>query len=128
MRLSPEATSLALSRVSSYALRSLCWVVIVYPTGSPNFEGFAKVFTCVCPLGSTFSGRTALFPNGSRISIVASDIPIFIPSSHSFIVMFLGWGADESSSIHYGDMKKWREAATTIISLSSIGPNQAHQN
>jgi len=127
MRMSPEATALALSRVVSYALLNLRWIAIIYPTGSPNFEGFAKVFTCVCPLGSAFSGRTALFPNGSKISIVASDIPVFIPSN-SFTVMFLGWGADESSSIHYGDMKKWREAATTTLSLSSIGPNQTHPN
>ena len=124
MKLQPETMALSLSRLVAYALYQPRWLVIVCPKGSPNFRGFAKVLAGVCPLGSAFSGRTALFPNGSKLSIVESNVPVFVPSSSPFKVIFLGWGSDESSDKYYGDMKKWREAAAGVVSLSSIGPIQ----
>lgn len=89
------------------------WVVVVLPDGSDMAQMVQKQGGALFPPGSVFSGRTALLPNGGRVSIVcASDQP-FVSSDTPFSVMFVGWGDDIAANPR--NMEPWRARATKVL-------------
>jgi len=79
------------------------YVVIV----CPNIEISTKLSQIVGTLISEnvkFSGRTAIFPNNGKISIVCADDDVFISKNEPFKTEFIGWAAKDGSQ----RMLKWQ--------------------
>ena len=107
---------------ADYADKTGSWVVIVCPPDSDIETNCRKAFMGTVRPDSTLSGRTAVFPNGGRLSLTACDEDVFIPDDHSFSVSFIGWSYPRGKKARaYKDqmqhMGKWREAAARVLNL-----------
>jgi hypothetical protein len=89
------------------------WVVIVVPPGD-SFDLARRYFASSVPDGAGFSGRTARVGKG-KVSLVASNIPVFKTPGEPYSVIFLGWGTTESVATSY--MGDWRQAAVETLAL-----------
>ena len=90
------------------------WVVVVCPE-STEAENFALALASFVPSGVKFSGRTAVFPNGGRISVAVALEDIFVPDDTSYTVYFQGWGLTHNN---FG-MRKWEKKAQRVLQLES---------
>ena len=105
--------SLSLGKVARYAQQKNCWVLVVCPDGSVLTECLHQLAVIVSSQ-DLFSGRTAKFIAGGKLSIVEASENSFIPSNILFVVDFLGWTAKHSSS----EMLKWQTKSTSIWGIS----------
>lgn len=89
------------------------WYVVVCPTAEATGEA-RRNLAGAAPAGSEFSGRTARFPNGGRMTVIGADeSPDFIPEGTPVKVAFLGWEqADDGSSKR---MAPWRKIAQEVV-------------
>ncbi len=84
------------------------WTVVVYPTPAAAAEG-VKFLAGMLPPGSNVSGRTALLPNRSKITVVsAADAPFKQP----YHVGFLGWDSG-TAGVEYLGMAAWRQGSAS---------------
>jgi hypothetical protein len=107
---------------ANYADETGSWVVIVCPQDSDIQDNCQKAFMGTVRPNSTLSGRTAVFPNGGRLSLTACDEEVFIPDDHSFSVSFIGWSYPQGKKVtayknQMEHMGKWREAASRVLNL-----------
>jgi len=82
------------------------WVIIVCPENSPVLETFQTTASGVFPPGTIRSSRTAILPEGGKITVKDCTHPI--PDT-GFAVMFLGW--EENVVSDMSSLKAWREKA-----------------
>lgn len=100
----------------AHANRTKDWVVMVTPANSPCAEGFRSYGLGLLPIGSKFTGRTALLPDGGRISVV--ETPHKFEGKGELSVMFLGF--EEMSKVLPRDeiaIAGWRKKAKHTITL-----------
>jgi hypothetical protein len=100
----------------SHAVQTKDWVVIVTPPNSPCADGFRSYGLGLLPLGTKFTGRTALLPDGGKISIV--ETPHKFDASGPLSVMFLGF--EEMNKITPKDeiaIASWRKKAHHTLTL-----------
>ena len=108
---------------AKYADDTGSWVVIVCPPNSDVQDNCQKAFMGTIRPNSTLSGRTAVFPNGGRLSLTACDEDVFIPDEHTFSVSFIGWafpnGKNKVTTYknQMEHMGKWRNAAARVLNL-----------
>jgi len=99
-----------------HASQTKDWVVIVTPENSACAEGFRSYGLGLLPMGTKFTGRTAILPNGSKISVVES--PHKFDANGELSVMFLGF--EELSKLKPKDeiaIASWRKKAKRTITL-----------
>jgi len=90
---------------ADWARRLDGWVVVVCPVIGPEMR---KFFSGIASDAVKFSGRTAEFSGGGRLSLTEMAAPVFVPPDRRFSVMFLGDG-------DRGGMEKWRQRAAEVI-------------
>lgn len=61
-----------------------------------------------------FSGRTAVWPSGKRISVVWASGDNPVPDGTPFSVAFVGWRSQDD----YREMGKWNKKAQKVMSLT----------
>ena len=87
------------------------WVVIVCPDGSDFHQAYLACAGALFPVG-TFSGRTAVFPDGGKVSIrTVGATPFMVQEPYD--VMFRGWGDDAAADSRR--MQVWRQAARQVL-------------
>lgn len=64
------------------------WIIIVCPNGDTALK-YAQVVAGGLPSNARFSGRTGVFPNGGKVTVVSIE-DSFIEGS--YMVAHLGWG------------------------------------
>ena len=79
------------------------YTVIVCPSQDMKIDVAKLVGAMVSGIGK-FGGRTALFNNKGRISIVHMDDDVFITKGTPFNVAFLGWNIKDSKKV-----MKWQD-------------------
>lgn len=89
------------------------WVVLVCPEGDREVECRLRLAGAVPP-EVKFSGRTALFSGGGRVSVAASSTHPFVPKDEPFSVLFIGWNGDGHD---YEGMNRWRHRAKELLSV-----------
>ena len=89
------------------------WVFVVVPDGSDFYTSYQKVAGGVFPNGSILMGRTAVLPDGSRVTLVpvSESPPRDTPAG--FDVLFAGWDDDIISDNRR--MQIWRDAANQVL-------------
>lgn len=96
--------------INRAALSPHKWVVIVYPDGGEFQSTFQSLAGSVFPNGSSFSGKTALLPDGKKISLLPVSAS---PPIEPFAVMFSGWADDIVADNKR--MSVWRNVAVQIL-------------
>jgi len=79
------------------------YVVVVCPDQNMTTQISGFVGSMVSEKGK-FSGRTAKFPTGGKVSVVCADDDNFISDDESFSIAFLGWTSQNDSK----GMVKWQ--------------------
>jgi hypothetical protein len=107
------ANIFAIQAAIAEARRSRAWIVVVTPTDEELASTLGRMFVTLLPPDASLGGRTAVLPNGGRVTIVAGSEPLH---GDGFRVMFLGFEgkllpADEIA------MHAWREAAKGTVTL-----------
>jgi len=92
------------------------WVVAVIP---PEVVKDAQVAMAAVAGDHAFGGRTIVFPEGGRLSLVLASDPLFIPEDSPFSVMFLGWGGDRKAATTAKEMTRWRNAASKVLNRAA---------
>lgn len=93
------------------------WVVMLFPPTKNDTSGKKRqvflrcMFACTCPVDAELSGRTALLPNGSRISFACANQDVFVPTETPFKIYLVGW---EGSDNRQG-LKKWSKRASFLL-------------
>jgi hypothetical protein len=65
------------------------------------------------PDDASFSGRTALLPSGTKVSVVPVSATPFAQPGTTFDVMFCGWGDDDAADNRR--MQVWRSASRKVL-------------
>ena len=68
----------------------------------------------MAPATATFSGRTILYKNGGKMTVMASSSPF--ETEDPFRVLFVGWVGDDTG--HRKEMSAWRNKAKEVIHRS----------
>ena len=97
-----------------HAVREGVWVAVVVPLKQAASE-LRSFLPAMLPTGSKGGGRTALLPGGGRVSIAASDEPVFVPDGTPLTIMLVGWGAGVEKD--FRKLGAWRNAATNILDI-----------
>lgn len=105
--------SLSLGKVVQYAQQKSCWVVVVCPDGEVLKEGLRQL-AVLTAYPDLFSGRTARFIAGGKVSVVEASENLFLPPNIPFVVDFLGWTSKHTAS----EMLKWQTKSTNIWGLA----------
>lgn len=100
------ATAIDICQAVQYAKQHRQWVVIVCPDAQASMECIRQL-VAVIPGDAMFSGRTAAFSTGGKVSLADAGEEIFIPASTPFLVDFLGWTSKHDTS----RMQKWQSAS-----------------
>lgn len=87
------------------------WTVVVCPDGSDFHSAFQSCAGGAFP--GAFSGRTAVMPDKSRVSVLPVSSTPFI-NMGPFDVMFVGWADDHAADNRR--MSVWRAAAQRVLS------------
>jgi hypothetical protein len=101
----------------SHANQTGDWVVLVTPPNSPCAQGFRTYGLGLLPHGTEFTGRTAMFADGGRLSLVESGHPFEAKGDLS--VMFLGFEDVKASAKQDLVLAGWRKRAKNTITLGS---------
>lgn len=111
----PTSDLFALQTVISHVRRSGDWIVVVAPTSRNRASELGKLLVGLAPPEAEVGGRTVLFPEGGRVTVVGGSQALH---GDDFRVLFLGFDgqllpADEIA------MHAWRSAATEVVTLGS---------
>jgi len=98
-----------------HASQSGDWVVLVTPTDSSCAKGFRSYGLGLLPQGTNFTGRTALLPDGGKISLVETNHQLEADGDMS--VMFLGFEEAKPSAKQDLVLAAWRKRAARTITL-----------
>jgi len=90
--------------------RSGEWVIIVCPNQFLTAE-IGRLVSVMVPKNAVTGGRTFLFTNQGRLSIVTADDDIFIQDGAPFAVAFIGWTLKDDGK----GMTKWTAKASRIF-------------
>lgn len=102
--------------VISHIIQHREWVVLVTPKDSPYAKGFRSFGLGLLPAGTYFTGRTACFESGGRISVV--ELPhAFEDVKGPFSVMLLGFGGENLTPKEELELARWRKRAKTLLTL-----------
>jgi hypothetical protein len=101
----------------NHADRTGDWVVLVTPQDSSCAQGFRSYGLGLLPHGTDFTGRTALLPDGGRLSLIEAGHPFETEGDLS--VMFLGFEDAKSSAKQDLVLAGWRKRAKHTITLGS---------
>ncbi len=101
----------ALCAAVAHARETEDWVVVVARGGPSGSQGLLQALAAGVPAGTAMGGRTALLPEGGRVTVAAGSEPV---EGSGFRVMFLGYGtaadAREELMLH-----TWRQAAEGVL-------------
>ena len=73
------------------------WTVVLCPNGDKVQEA-RRLLSAMLPPQARMAGRTAVFKDGRRISIVSVDDVCFLPDGTSFSLALLGWVSKDSQA------------------------------
>lgn len=101
----------ALCAAIAHAQRTQDWVVVVARRDPSGPWSLPQALAASVPEGGLMCGRTALLPEGGRVTVAEGSEPV---SGSGFKVMFLGYemasGAQEELMLH-----SWRQAAEGVL-------------
>ena len=81
------------------------WTVIICPNGDKVQEA-RRILSAMLPPQAKMAGRTAVFKDGRRVSIVSVDDECFLPDGTPFSLTLLGWlSKDNTAGIIKWQMK-----------------------
>jgi len=106
--------SFVLQKILKYVQASSEWVVIVCPSTKVSAE-CSRYIAAALPDKAKFSGRTAIFSGGGRMSVCAATEPVFLPDNTHFTTSFVGWEGEKRVEA----MLKWQEAADKTFKISA---------
>lgn len=102
----------SLQYLIKYVRASRSWVVAVCPDTDATYPSCRNILAGIVPYDAHFSGRTILFPEGGKLTLISHQVECDFPEP--FEVNFLGWGKVASKANDV--MAKWRSAAQRVIS------------
>jgi len=102
----------SLQYLMKYVRTSGSWVIAVCPDTDTTYPSCINLMAGIVPHDAHFSGRTILFPEGGKLTLVSHQVDCDFAAP--FEVSFLGWGKVTSKATDV--MAKWRSAAQRVIS------------
>jgi hypothetical protein len=105
----------SLQAAINHAERSREWIVIVTPTSKNLAVELSRMLVTMLPSDATLSGRTAIFPNGGRLTVAAGSHQLH---GDGFRVLFRGFEGELMPTDEI-EMHSWSEAAQGTVTIGS---------